>query len=160
MPEAEARARSPAPGRGEDSIDFGPVGQTLGFLLRLAQLEAFREFFDAFEGREAIRPGEATVLLLIEINPGIRQGVLAKALMIKRAHMTKMVRAMEEAGLVERTVPEDDRRSIELHLTGPGRAQLDRFRDHFLGHEVGAESRLTPRERAELRRLLRKFLAL
>jgi DNA-binding MarR family transcriptional regulator len=145
---------APAP-----ALRLGPMEASLGFLLRLGQLVSFRDWF-ADLGALGLRPGEATVLMLVAANPGVRQGVLARALMIKRAHMTKMVRAMEEDGLVRRTVPEDDRRAQELWLTEAGRARLAAFDGPFRAHEAAAERALTTAEAAELKRLLRKYVGL
>jgi DNA-binding MarR family transcriptional regulator len=142
-----------------EGVELGPLGQSPGFLLRLAQLDTFQDFFDAFEG-QPVRPGEVTVLMLIGLNPGIRQGVLARALRIKRAHMAKMMRALEEAGLVARAVPPDDRRAVELRLTEAGERHLAQVRGPFARHEGRVVAPLTPRERAELVRLLRKSLSL
>jgi DNA-binding MarR family transcriptional regulator len=149
----------PDTAREAGDVRLGAMTGSLGFLLRLAQLASFREFFEDLGGY-GVRPGEITVLMLIGENPGIRQGVLARRLMIKRAHMTKMVRAMEEAGLVTRTVPEDDRRSVELRLSDRGRARIGALGAPFLAHEMRAARGLTAREEAELKRLLRKYLDL
>ena len=145
--------------RDKDAVDLGPLKESLGFLLRLSQLVSFRDFF-AVLGKEDIRPGEASVLMLLERNPGIRQGVLARELMIKRAHMTKMMRAMETAGLVTRTVPEDDRRAAEIWLTERGKARVAELAGPFLAHESTVAGSLTRREEAELKRLLRKYLGI
>ena len=149
---------APDTARGEE-VRLGAMADSLGFLLRLAQLASFREFFEDLDGMD-VRPGEMTVLMLIGENPGVRQGVLAKRLMIKRAHMTKMVRAMEAAGLVSRTVPEDDRRSVELRLSGRGAARVEALSAPFRKHETRGAPGLTAREEAELKRLLRKYLDL
>lgn len=143
----------------KDAVDLGPLAQSLGFLLRLSQLTSFRDFFTTL-GAENIRPGEASVLMLIARNPGIRQGVLAKELMIKRAHMTKMMRAMETSDLVTRTVPQDDRRAAQIWLTDCGRARVDALEAPFMAHESAAAPGLTRREEAELKRLLRKYLGI
>ena len=140
-------------------VRLGPLADSLGFLLRLSQLASFREFFDGLADFD-VRPGEASVLMLIGGNPGVRQGVLARRLMIKRAHMTKMIRVMEDTGLVTRTVPEDDRRSVELWLTKRGAARVEAMRAPWAAHEARPARNLTKREEAELRRLLRKYLAL
>ena len=145
--------------RDKDRVDLGPLAHSLGFLLRLSQLVSFRDFFAAL-GKEDIRPGEASVLMLLERNPGVRQGVLARELMIKRAHMTKMVRAMEGAGLITRTVPQDDRRAAEIWLTERGKARVAALAEPFLAHENAAAGSLTRREEAELKRLLRKYLGI
>ncbi len=140
-------------------LDYGTLGESLGFLLRLAQLRSFEEFFDGL-GELDVRPGETTVLMMLDDNPGIRQGVLAQALMIKRAHMAKMVRAMEGDGLIRRTVPDDDKRAMELWLTQAGAGHVAALRGPFDAHERRSFDGLTPREATELKRLLRKYIGL
>ena len=138
-------------------IELGPLGGSLGFLLRLAQLKNFGEFYEAL-GPQGLRPGEFSVLALIGRNPGIRQGVLAQRLWIKRAHMTKLVRGFAERQLVDRQVPADDRRALELKLTDAGRALVAEHAAAFHAH--GAASGLAADEHAELVRLLRRYLGL
>ena len=138
-------------------LDYGPLGDSLGFLLRLAQLRSFASFY-AELGELDIRPGEMTMLFVLGENPGVRQGVLAKALRIKRAHMTKMVRGLEAAGLLTRTVPEDDRRSVELWLSEAGRARIEAVRPMFETHEARTPDRLTAEETAQLKGLLKRYL--
>ncbi|MBS0126822.1 MarR family winged helix-turn-helix transcriptional regulator [Thetidibacter halocola] len=142
-----------------DSVDYGPLSESLGFLLRLSQLRAFADFFDGMAGLD-VHPGELSVLLVLSANPGIRQGVLARALTIKRAHMTKMVRAMERDGLVSRTVPQDDRRAVELWLTDTGHARVAALRPAFDTQQPRETARLTPDETTTLKRLLRKHIGL
>ena len=138
-------------------VDLGPLGETVGFLLRLAQLRAFEAFRKRF-GELELTPGMFSVLVLIARNPGVRQGLVAERLMIKRAHMTKLVRAMEEAGLILRLVPDHDRRSVELRPTEAGEAYLDEFAPEVFAAEKDAAGALTEAEAAELVRLLRKYL--
>ncbi len=141
------------------ALDFGVFSNSPGFLLRLAQLRSFAEFFDAWADT-GIKPGEITVLMMIAQNPGVRQGVLARALMIKRAHMTKMIRALEDAGMVTRTVPEDDKRSAELWLNDAGKAKVAELETRVLAHEARDMAPLTRAEAKTLNRLLRKYVAL
>lgn len=145
--------------RTTERLDYGFLDQSTGFLLRLAQLKSFADFYDGL-GPLGVRPGEISVLMVLGRNPGIRQGVLAEALSIKRAHMAKMVRAMEEEGLIRRSVPEDDRRAMELWLTERGSARVEALRPAFEAHEARQVDGLTPREAAELKRLLRKYLGM
>lgn len=144
---------------GRDRLALGPLDGSLGFLLRLSQLRSFRDYFRSF-GEDGIRPGELSVLMLLAENPGIRQGVLARALMIKRAHMAKMVRAMEEDGLLTRSVPDSDRRALELRLTERGAARVAALLPAFEAHEGAGVATLDAAEEAELKRLLRKYLGL
>jgi len=146
---------SPPPLAVED-VDLGGLAGSLGFLLRLAQVENFARFYEAFAGEE-LRPGEFSTLAVIHRNPGIRQGVLAQKLMIKRAHMTKLVRGFEDRGLVRRTIPDDDRRSVELALTAKGRAFVEANLQRFLAFETENAPQLSGAEKAELLRLLRKL---
>ncbi len=143
----------------DTALDFGVFSNSPGFLLRLAQLRSFAEFFDAWADT-GIKPGEITVLMMIAQNPGVRQGVLARALMIKRAHMTKMIRALEDAGMVTRTVPEDDKRSAELWLSDAGKAKVAELETRVLAHEARDMAPLTRAEAKTLNRLLRKYVAL
>lgn len=143
----------------EEEVSLGPLANSLGLLVRLAQIKTFEDYFASI-GNLGVRPGEISVLVLIGENPGIRQGLLAQRLMIKRAHMTKMVRAMEEDGLVRRRVPEHDKRSVELRLTDKGSAKVRDLRRPFLLHERRSTENLMKREEEELKRLLRKFLGL
>lgn len=157
MAEADGPGAAPLALERDKTVDFGPLTDSLGFLLRLSQLASFRAFFAALGGLD-IRPGEASVLLLIDRNPGIRQGVVANHLMIKRAHMAKMMRRMEADGLVTRAVPADDRRATEITLTAAGRARVAQLEGPFMAHEATSPGALTPREARELKRLLQKYL--
>ena len=139
-----------------DQVDIGPLNRSLGFLLRIAQLNVYDHFFDEL-GDHDIRPGEHTVLVLIQRNPGIRQGIVAQRLKIKRAHMTKLVRALEGQGLVERSIPDSDRRAVELRLTNKGEDTMIRNVPLVLQNEASLESRLSEAEREEMHRLLQKF---
>jgi DNA-binding MarR family transcriptional regulator len=142
-----------------EDLELGKLSESLGFLLRLSQIKAFEDFFENL-GEFGVRPGEISVLTVIGENPGVRQGIVARRLMIKRANMTKMVRAMEERGLLRRTVPEDDKRSVELWLTKKGSARLTDLRGPFMAHEAHPVQSLSPKEEAELKRLLRTYVGL
>lgn len=145
--------------RTAERLEYGVLEHSTGFLLRLAQLKSFDDFFEGL-GPLGVRPGEISVLMVLGRNPGVRQGVLAEALSIKRAHMAKMVRAMEDDGLIRRSVPEDDRRAMELWLTESGAARVEALRPAFEAHEARQIDSLTSREASELKRLLRKYLGM
>ncbi|SFH41377.1 DNA-binding transcriptional regulator, MarR family [Palleronia marisminoris] len=142
-----------------EAIDLGKIGQSLGFLLRLSQVEVFGMFYRALSCYE-MKPGEFSILYVIHLNPGVRQGALAKRLMVKRAQMTKLIRHYERRGLVARTIPEDNRRTVHLHLTDEGTRFVSENDRAFLGYIHQETDRLTPSEAAELTRLLRKFIGL
>lgn len=143
----------------EPEVELGELTASLGFLLRIAQIERFERFFESF-GDSGLTPGAWSILFVIGRNPAIRQGVLARALHVKPAHMTKTVRAFEDRGLVERRVPQDDRRAVELSLTAAGRDWVDRHSARFSAHEAALPARLTAKETDQLARLLRKMTGL
>lgn len=146
-------ARSPA------EVDLGRLEGALGFLLRLAQLKTQARFFE--ENAEGdFKPGEFTVLWVIWHNPGIRQSVLGQKLMIKRAHMTKLVRALEDRGLVARRIPEDDRRAVELTIPAGAEARMRKAETQFFAFEEHIGAPLSKTEVEQLNVLLRKFLGL
>ncbi|AUH32653.1 MarR family winged helix-turn-helix transcriptional regulator [Paracoccus tegillarcae] len=141
------------------AIDLGDLTGSLGFLLRLAQIEAFEMFYEGLEDAR-IKPGEFTVIYVIQRNPGIRQGILAERLSIKRAHMTKLIRRFEVQKVVARHVPDDDRRAVELTLTPTGEALVARHTDAVLAQAGRESDRLAPDEARQLIALLRKFTGL
>ncbi|QDL92795.1 MarR family transcriptional regulator [Paroceanicella profunda] len=150
-PRAPAPLPAAAPG-----ADLSRFHDSLGFLLRLSQQRNFARFF-ATLGPLDLTPGAFTILLALRDNPGLRQGVLAKALMIKRANMAKIVRVLADRGLVARQVPEDDRRAVELILTAQGAAFVAAREAAFFRHDRESSPELTEQERKTLLGLLRKL---
>jgi len=130
----------------------------LGFLLRLAHLDSFARFFSAAALTES-QLTEATLLHLLQLNPGVRQGVLARQLRIKRAHMTKIMQGLEGRGLVALSVPPEDRRSVTLTLTAAGVAHLATLWPAVLTGETRVPAGLTAAECARLLALLQKLIA-
>jgi DNA-binding MarR family transcriptional regulator len=139
-----------------EAVELGALNDSLGLLIRLAQVRIYEQFFATFAGTP-VKPGEFTVLWAIQLNPGVPQGALARVLAIKPAHMTKLVQRLVEAGQVAREVPEADRRSVHLTLTEAGQAHLDRHRATFLAVHAAERVGLTDAENAELLRLLGKL---
>lgn len=123
MAEAARKIQPAAPDPAEH-VDLGDMPRSVGFMLRMAQVACFDAFYKSLAD-ETVKPGGMTVLWVIGLNPGIRQGTLARTLRIKPAHMTKLVQRHVEAGFVDRTVPDSDRRAIQLSLTKAGRAYCD-----------------------------------
>jgi len=67
---------------------------------------------------------------LDEASEGLRMNVLAERILYSKSGLTRVVDRMEEAGLVRRVRPENDRRSILVFLTDEGRNTLERARHH------------------------------
>jgi DNA-binding MarR family transcriptional regulator len=55
-----------------------------------------------------------------------RMAALADDLLLSRGGVTRLIARMEEAGLVRREIPANDRRATYAHLTDKGREALER----------------------------------
>lgn len=139
-----------------DTLEMGSLTQSLGFLVRLAQVRMYDLFFAGFEGSD-VRPGEITMLWVLDLNPGVRQGVVARELNIKPAHMTKLVQRLVREGHIKRRVPPEDRRSVLLSLTDQGKQRLESLRQTFLTIHGSESIGLTIQETEQLRALLHKL---
>jgi len=95
----------------------------IGFQLRLAQLAVFAELIDRMK-EIGIRPVDLSVLMLLEVEPGLRQHVIGDRLKIQRPNVVALIDALQERGLVERRVDKIDRRANQLRLTEGGAALL------------------------------------
>ena len=77
------------------------------------------------------------VLVHLEESPdGVRMNQLAERILTSKSGLTRGVDRMEEAGLVRRVRPADDRRAILVILTDSGTETLERARRH---HHDGIE---------------------
>ncbi len=137
-------------------VSLGALEHSAGFVMRIAQLTVFEHFFEVF-GQSEIKISEFTVLQAIAENPGIRQGVLADVLKIKWPNMTKLVRSLEDSGLIERHIPPSDRRSVHLRVTPKGRKQIAAAAENMYRSDRMALSMLDDEEHAQLLKLSRKI---
>lgn len=118
----------------ESGTNYGLLNQSLGYLLRRAQVKAFQSFashFDVFD----IKPVQFSALELIANNPGMRQSRLAEALGLQRTNLVGMLDLLQKRGLIERQPAPDDRRSHALHLTQKGEQLLEHLHGQFHKHE-------------------------
>jgi DNA-binding MarR family transcriptional regulator len=67
---------------------------------------------------------------LEETPDGLRMNELAERILYSKSGFTRVVDRLEEAGLVRRVRPEEDRRSILVVLTDEGRATMEHARGH------------------------------
>ncbi|HEX7300890.1 MAG TPA: MarR family transcriptional regulator [Solirubrobacteraceae bacterium] len=67
---------------------------------------------------------------LEETPDGLRMNELAERILYSKSSFTRVVDRMEEAGLVRRVRPENDRRSILVVLTDEGRRTMEQARRH------------------------------
>src|SRR5688572_4804491 len=127
----------------------------IGYRLRLAQQNVFRDFVASVPG---LSPGRVGMLLLIEANPGVTQSRLAHAVSRDRSTMVGVLDQLEAKGLIERRRGVD-RRTNGVWLTRAGRAALARAKRAIAIHERRVAARLAPAERAQLLELLARIAA-
>lgn len=123
-PQRSARPKTPA-GDGA-RLEFGQLGERLGYALRRAQVAVFQDFDAVFEAVD-IRPVQYSILTLIENNPGASQTRISDALGIKKPNFVAMLDVLEGRGLVRRAATPGDRRTYALFLTDAGRTFMRRL---------------------------------
>src|SRR5438552_12095967 len=114
------------------------------------RLRAWRLYFESALALQDILDGELErdagmplrwydALVHLEETPdGLRMNELAERILYSKSGFTRVVDRLEEAGLVQRVRPENDRRSILVVLTDEGRTAMERARRqhrHALEHD-------------------------
>jgi MarR family transcriptional regulator, organic hydroperoxide resistance regulator len=116
----------------------------------------FKTMFGSMAGGPA-KHGQALCLRMLSLNDGATQRDAARMLHLAPPTVSKMLRAMEKAGLVERRPDEADQRLTRVYLTDAGR-ERSRVMGVAVGEYVNATfGTLTSDERHELVRLLGKL---
>lgn len=152
-----ARPRIPAPDdRGGAPIDYGVLGDAIGYQLRLAEQTMAQHFARRFRDTE-VTPARFTALELIDRNPGIRPAQLAAAMFVETSNLATVLRLLEAAGLV-RARPGSDRRSKSLWLSEDGRRAIRDLRRRQAAMDRDLTRHLARGERAVLSRLLGKLV--
>ncbi|HKG11344.1 MAG TPA: MarR family transcriptional regulator [Gaiellaceae bacterium] len=106
------------------------------------RLRAWRLYFEsalalidvldaALEGDAGIPLRWYDALVHLEETPdGLRMNELAERILYSKSGFTRVVDRLEDAGLVQRVRPENDRRSILVVLTDQGRTTIEQARRH------------------------------
>jgi DNA-binding MarR family transcriptional regulator len=96
-------------------------------------------------------------LRLIERHGPIAVTDVARRLEIDQSNASRQIRALEEQGLVTRTIDPDDRRVARLGVTAAGRKVLARVRAVALNDYAVALDDWSAQDRAQLAALLDRF---
>jgi len=147
------KRRTSEPRPNPSRLAQGELSGLIGYRLRRAQQELFRDFAASIPD---LSPGRAGLLMLIEANPGVTQSRLAQAMALDRSTMVGVLDALEARGWLERRKGAD-RRTNGLWLTRSGRALLVRVKRRIAHHEARVTARLSGTERARLLVLLGKL---
>ncbi len=152
------RSRGPRPSSVArvEGIDYLDLDAHLGFALRRAQVASFEAFHRATAGFD-ITPPRFTALVILQANPGISQSVLGEVLGTARSGAMLLANWLEARGFAVRRHRADDARAWGLYLTGRGQRVIERLRRKVRDHDRRFATRIAPRERRELLRLLEKL---
>lgn len=100
------------------------------------------------ESLTGVSPSQESALATVNRLGRPTLGEIAQAERVQPPTMTRVVAAMEAAGLVTRLADAEDRRVTRVELTRAGRAALDRIRSLKTAYLARRLSLLSPRERA------------
>ena len=135
-----------------------PVKETTGYALAKV-CRAHRGNVGGMLAEFGLHVGQEMVLIELWQSDGLRGGELACRLGVEPPTVTKMLRRLENFGLVERRPDPADARSFRVYLTREGEALEGPVSRCFARAEEKTLARLEPSERRELARLLAKMRA-
>jgi DNA-binding MarR family transcriptional regulator len=136
-------------------VDLGNLGSYIGFHLRVAQDASFRAFARV-SGQHNIKPGRFAALTVIARNPGISQAALGQSIARDKSSITPLIQDLQRLGLIERRSAVDDRRRVELCLTGAGQKHLERLQRVAGAHDAKLDE-IVGAKKDEFIELLRKI---
>jgi len=143
-------------GQKSRSMDTGPLDDLLGFHTRLAAMRLRRSYLANVEDGD-IRPGIASLLLLVAANPGASQTDISRALYVDKASLVAMLDRAEAGGWLQRVRSREDRRRHELSLTAAGEKMAAGLRRQISRHQKKFVERFAPEELTTLVELLRRI---
>ena len=143
--------------RAERKVDLSSLWTIAGFNLRMLDLRMMKSYSERI-AETGLTPAAATVVLVVDSNPGVSLGRLADALLIKRPNMTKLIRRLEGRSLIRRRAAADDKRSISVTLTAAGQRQAKRLRALQDVQDTFALAALSHAERFQLMMFIARVL--
>ena len=143
----------------ESKPKLGYLSEDMSFVTRLLRSKIL-ERNEAFFAAHAVASGEVAVLNLICINPGLTQKDLAKAVVLRKSALTKLVNELERSGLIERRKEGTDKRLNALYLTESGEQRVAKMRPDMANLQEEFLSPLSPGERAILFEMLWRLIDL
>lgn len=139
-----------------DKLVLGQLDRHLGYFLRRLQLWMFKDFITTLAVMK-VRPGQYSVLIVIEANPGRSQSAVAQLLSIERARLARMLHDLERRKWIARRANGGDARSHLLYLTKGGETALIKIKRLADKHEARLAARLGSSRHRQLFDWLREF---
>jgi DNA-binding MarR family transcriptional regulator len=133
-----------------------PIADFPGFNLRAAANAAMTrlsEILGAFD----LRITEASILVIVQANPGCRQSDIGRALNIASANLTPMLHKLEKRGLISR-IPLDGRTNA-LDLTKAGHSKAEDCLKAMQDFEAFLVEQIRPLQETDLNSALKSITA-
>jgi MarR family transcriptional regulator, organic hydroperoxide resistance regulator len=124
MPSRRSSVRSAAAARENSGVpaNFPPISaeQSLGYQIRYAYRIFVKALADEL-GPHRITTGQWSALRVLWQEEGLSQVELAQRMMVEKASLTAVLKAMASEGLITRVRNTADRRKVNIYLTASGR---------------------------------------
>jgi DNA-binding MarR family transcriptional regulator len=104
-----------------------------------------------------ITPLHFEILRLLEKEGKLHVAEIGEKLQVAKAQMTHLMERLADLNMIERKTDIADRRTINITLTGQGRAFLDEHKNRLVGTAMETMSRLTDEELEDLANTLNKL---
>lgn len=128
-----------------------PLDRLIGYQIRRASVAMMARLVRDLS-ELGLTPTEASVLLLVEANPGITQSEVGRVLNVKRANMAPLTAALDRRSLVQRRPV--DGRSHGLELTPSGAALAAEALRSMETHDASIAASLSGERERDLRLIL------
>jgi DNA-binding MarR family transcriptional regulator len=143
--------------RERPDLDASPIG-LIGRLHRLA--DVLNVELRAVFARAGLGDGDFDVLVTLRRHGApyeLTPSALGASTMVTSSAVTKRIDRLERAGLVTRTVSQEDARSRRIRLTDAGYDLVNDLMEHHIANEQRLVSGLSERERTQLAAILRRW---
>lgn len=138
----------------ENSLDV--LEDLLSFYVRSVNYALSNDLDRRLDGLEVARgTGKITTLLMIDREPGIRPSTIAHATLRDRPSVSRIIAPMVEAGLIEQTTDESERRAQNLRVTPRGHEVAEQVRAVARAQNETFFASLSEEDRGHLLRILR-----
>ena len=138
---------------------FPPMSsdQSLGYQIRYAYRIFVKALADEL-GPHRITTGQWSALRVLWQEDGLSQVELAQRMMVEKASLTAVLKAMEAEGLITRVRNAEDRRKVNIYLTAHGRRLKGKILPLIGKINKRAMRRLSSADVQQLRRLLARVM--
>jgi MarR family transcriptional regulator, organic hydroperoxide resistance regulator len=133
------------------------IEQSLGYQIRYAYRIFVKALADEL-GPHRVTTGQWSALRVLWQEDGLSQVELAQRMMVEKASLTAVLKAMASEGLIARVRNTEDRRKVNIFLTASGRRLKSKILPLIGRINKRATRRLSSAEVQQLRRLLARVM--